>query len=181
MFMQANKRWIHAPSLFVMLEGKICFVSLEECLLSFPLPRSAFHSWWELWLIHVKFNEVPFLSYVELPAPYLSKFGHFSTKKGSSAIGKALETPCKLSQYELNDDTGSQSRSFKRSSTRPLPVCPLWCYSFILSLCLNNQFFSKQPSWQMASGQSFLSEVYRILTHLCLLHGQTNPFSSYFS
>lgn len=74
--------------------------------------------------IHVIFNE--YLSYMELPAPYLSKFGLLSTKEGSSVISKPLEAPCPLSKYELNelnDDTGSQSKSFKRLLTRPLPVC----------------------------------------------------------
>lgn len=68
-------------------------------------------------IIHMIFNKVHFL--------YLSKFGHLSTKEGNSVIGKPLKTPCPLSQYELNDDTGSRSKSFKRSSTRPLPVLPL--------------------------------------------------------
>lgn len=74
--------------------------------------------------IHVIFNE--YLSYMELPAPYLSKFSLLSLKEGSSVIGKPLEAPCPLSKYELNelnDDTGSQSKSFKRLLTRPLPVC----------------------------------------------------------
>lgn len=101
MFLQVKERWIHATSLSVMLEGKICFVSIEQCLLFFPLPCLAFHSWWELWLSHVIFNEVHFLSYMELPAPYVPKFGHLSTKEGSSVIGKPLEAPCPLSQYEL--------------------------------------------------------------------------------
>lgn len=92
MFLQVKERWIHATSLSVMLEGKICFVSIEKCLLLFPLPCLAFHSWWELWLSHVIFNEVHFLSYMEPPAPYVPKFGHLSTKEGSFVTRSSMST-----------------------------------------------------------------------------------------
>lgn len=93
---------------------------------------------------------------MELPASYLSKFGHLHIKEGSSAVCKALETPCPLRQYELNDDTESYSKSSKRST----------CLSPVMSLISSASTFKR--SFLVSSDSAGQVYKWQVDSHFCL-------------